>query len=149
LNGAQVGQTPLAALPLDADKRAVIEITLDGYKPVRQDVLGRTQTLDLNLEPLPAVPTPAPEVVLKLVSTPPGAQVVLNDAVLGTTPLEFKAKKSEAELAFIFRLPGHRPEKRAVAPTADAEVKATLLKNGGPLRPGPQPHDDLGIKTGR
>ena len=72
----------------------------------------------------------------------------LGDTVLGTTPLDQKLPRSDAELTFTFKLAGHKPEKRSVTATADAEVKATLVRLGGAASK-PPPHDDLGIKTGR
>jgi hypothetical protein len=70
-------------------------------------------------------------VALKLTSQPSGATVLLGDTVLGKTPLEHRLAKSQSEVTFLFKLAGHRPERRTVTPSADAEVKATLAKAGG------------------
>ncbi|MBI5547863.1 MAG: serine/threonine protein kinase [Deltaproteobacteria bacterium] len=106
------------------------------------------QSSDLVLEKDAPSPVPAAGemVVIKLLSQPPGATVTLDDKVLGTTPLEHRHSKSEVEATFAFKLAGHRLEKRTVALTADAAIKATLPKLGGVKAP---PADDLGIKTGR
>jgi hypothetical protein len=149
VDGASAGQTPLDRFALAAGKRVAMDVVLDGYKPVHQDVIGQgPQTFGFALEKLQVTPPPVPEVVLKLVSQPPGATVSLGDTVLGTTPLDQKLPRSDAELTFTFKLAGHKPEKRSVTATADAEVKATLVRLGGAASK-PPPHDDLGIKTGR
>ena len=61
------------------------------------------------------------------------------------TPLDHRLPKSNDELTFTFKMAGHHTEKRTVAPSADAEVKATLAKLGGVAKP----KDDGSIKTGR
>ncbi|HEY3447691.1 MAG TPA: serine/threonine-protein kinase [Myxococcales bacterium] len=156
IDGASAGVSPIDKLPLTAGKRVSVEIVMDGFQAVRQDVIGQgAQRIDLALVKIEAPPTPPPpaaEVVLKLASHPSGATVSLGDEVLGKTPLEHKLAKSQNEVTFLFKLAGHRPEKKTVTPSSDAEVKATLAKagGGGGKPPPPQPPPgDLGIKTGR
>jgi hypothetical protein len=148
IDGAQVGRTPVEKVSLVSGKRVAVTMELEGYKPVRQDVLGQgALNLDVPLEKIETAPPPAAEVVLKLTSDPPGATVSLGETVLGTTPLEHRMPRSESEATFVFKLAGHRQEKRSVALTADAEVAARLSKPGTTLKP--PPPNDLGIKTGR
>ncbi len=148
LDGVQAGLSPLQSIALGNGKKATVEILLDGYQPVKQEVLGRPgQALDLTLEKVAVVPAAPAQVLLKLTSQPPGATVSLGELVLGKTPLEHRLDKSEAELAFSFKLSGYRPEKKSVVPSSDGEVRATLAKLGGAAKP--PPGDDLGIKTGR
>ncbi|MGC4114173.1 MAG: serine/threonine-protein kinase [Myxococcales bacterium] len=154
IDGASAGVSPIDKLPLTAGKRIKVEIVMDGFKPLSQELIGQgARVIDVDLEKAdvaPPPPPPATDVVLKLTSQPSGATVSLGDEVLGKTPLDHKLAKSQNELTFLFKLAGHRPEKKTVTPSADAEVKAMLAKaGGGGAKPPPPPPGDLGIKTGR
>ncbi len=154
LDGVEIGSTPLMGHSLQAGKRAELEVTLDGYKPVKRVLSGGgIENLDLALERIEPVKAPdvvlavTEEVSLQLVSSPPGAQVLLDGNELGKTPLSYKHLKGDTALSFQFRLAGHKPVTRTVTPLESAEVKAVLskVKKGG----GSKEPDPLDIKMGR
>ena len=72
VDGEEVGTTPFSApASLDAE-RHVVEVALDGHRPLRQEILVsplETVTLDLTLEPLAETP---PDVVAPEVPPPAG-----------------------------------------------------------------------------
>lgn len=149
LDGEEIGTTPLMGYALEPGKRVQLEVSLDGYQPVKRLLSGNgVENLDLALEKVAPEPTEtvaaAEQVTLQLVSTPPGAQVVLEGREIGRTPLEFQYARGEDALTFQFRLAGHRPVNRTVTPTESAEVKAVLPKVKKVNVPEP-----LEIKTGR
>ena len=76
-----------------------------------------------------------PETVsLSFTSDPPGADVLVDGAPRGQTPLVLDVPRSDGELAVGFRLAGHRDRTRAVRASRDAAIDVTLEKLAPPPR---------------
>ncbi len=81
LDGALIGKTPLD-LPAVASGAHVLELALAGHSPYHADFsvqAGETRQVKADLAPLPGT--------LKIVTTPAGARIYVNDTFRGESPL--------------------------------------------------------------
>jgi serine/threonine-protein kinase len=80
---------------------------------------------------------PDPEhVFLRFVSDPPGADVFLDDDLLGRTPLAQVFERSDRTARFVFLLPGHEATDEVVSFDGDVHVKVALKPI--PIQPEPR-----------
>ena len=71
---------------------------------------------------------------LSLVTTPSNAQVFSDEAVIGTTPLVLEWEKGKLA-TLSFRLAGHAPQTRTLAPQADLMLEIELGKIPAEAKP--------------
>lgn len=84
-----------------------------------------------------AVPTPSrdtlprgvdPEQIVHLESEPTGAEVVVDDAVIGNTPLPLPRPASGEERRIVLRYPGHETTAVALTSSSPSEIRVALPK---------------------
>ncbi len=96
--------------------------------------------------PPPAVATPPPvaappplptTVLVRVVTTPAGADVYVGDELepRGQTPLAMKLPRSSQNLRLGVKLPGYEPQTSDLVPDSDSRVQMTLVKSAPPPRP--------------
>jgi hypothetical protein len=104
--------------------------------PDEEPVAEAPPTEEPPAEGAPAAKAPA-QVAMRLESKPPGAQVVVEDEVLGVTPFTAKLVKpgGEARTVLVFRKDGYEPYTRPVALVKGARVVVTLVKQAPAKRP--------------
>lgn len=87
IDGEQLSTVTPATLVITADQSHYIELMLAGHHPGRRDGIrvetGRSAAVELALEPMPAA--------LEIRTRPPGAQILIGDRLIGTTPRTFDA----------------------------------------------------------
>ena len=76
-------------------------------------------------EELSVAQNPA-HVLLRIASDPPGAEVFLNEELLGHTPLAHVFEKSDRSEQFTFHLPGHEAVSETVSFDADVRLHVAL-----------------------
>ena len=79
--------------------------------------------------PAPAVkvtPAPTPEVSISVISTPEGAEIRMNDKVVGKTPAMLKMLRSEDAATMTISLAGHIQRDLMFLPSEDRLLTATL-----------------------
>jgi formylglycine-generating enzyme required for sulfatase activity len=101
VDGEVVGETPLDPLTLEAGNH-LLEVAAPRYRTVAREVeiegLGREQQLTLALEPDWAL--------VRVETEPPGAEIQVDDQVLGVTPADVELLSGRRELAL--KLAGHK-----------------------------------------
>ncbi|TBH20773.1 PEGA domain-containing protein [Thermus thermamylovorans] len=126
LDGALRGRTPLSlSLP---EGRYGVELRLPGHEPYRAQVQvrrGETTRLDVRLVPLRTG-------TLLLESIPSGAEVYLDGALRGRTPLRLSLEEGTYRVEL--RAPGHEPYGAAVRVEGGRETR--LSASLRPLRTG-------------
>lgn len=78
---------------------------------------------------------PATEVLVEVVTTPPGATVTVGEGHHGPTPAELALLRGDEPVELTVRLAGHQPAKRSVIPDRDQRLELVLL----PLPRGSRP----------
>jgi len=68
--------------------------------------------------------TPEPNSVILVESTPPGAEIVHNGAVIGNTPL--KVELPAYEQLYLLRLAGYQPQLVRISPNSTESIRLTL-----------------------
>jgi serine/threonine protein kinase len=101
--------------------------------------------------PAPTAPAPSPPVVtpmvtVRVVTTPPGADVFLDGEhePRGKTPLALTMARSTENLRLVVKLRGYEPQTSDVTPDSDSRLQMTLMKLAAPrpvaaARPKPAP----------
>jgi hypothetical protein len=79
----------------------------------------------------------AGDVTVRVVSTPPGATVILEGKRLGKTPVDVRLPRRERTL-LILRLAGHRERRERVVADRDRQLRLDL-EPVAPARPPPHP----------
>ena len=79
---------------------------------------------------LPMGEAPPTSVRMRFTSTPEGAEVLLGDTVLGTTPFEAEVPRDAASVRY--RLARHRGEEVALTPEEGGVVTARLRRRRAP-----------------
>jgi len=74
-------------------------------------------------------PTEPVEVELSLRSRPSGAQILLDNEVLGTTPFVLHRPLGDTTIDLVFRRVGYRDETRSLVPSADKELEVVLERS--------------------
>ncbi len=98
--------------------------------PVHEAITAPTLPI-VTPPPLSGEPVP---VEIGLDSVPSGAQVFVGDLLLGTTPTRYQSPPTSEPVEFVFRLPGHEPEKIRALPAQGLTVSAKF-----PPPPAPSP----------
>jgi formylglycine-generating enzyme required for sulfatase activity len=108
VDGAPVGNLPRGAIELEPGPH-IVAVTAPRYQPVEQAVeiegLGREQRLALTLPPDWAV--------VRVETRPEGAQIRVDDELLGTTPADVEILSGQRQLAL--KLPGYKRVERTLA----------------------------------
>lgn len=78
---------------------------------------------------VPAVPPapPAPALTVEVRSDPPGAEVVVDGAVIGNTPMALRRPPDDGERELELRLRDHRPTTLRIGPGTPASTTAVLV----------------------
>jgi tRNA A-37 threonylcarbamoyl transferase component Bud32 len=71
-------------------------------------------------------PTPPAEVSISVTSTPPGAEIRMDDKVVGKTPTMLKIPRGEDAATMTLNLEGHVPRELMFLPSEDRLMTATL-----------------------
>jgi hypothetical protein len=82
--------------------------------------------------PVPAAPAP---IEIGLASAPTGAEVYVDDVLVGTTPAKYLAAPGGKPVEFIFRLEGFEPEHVRALPAKGLTVTAKFNPPPAPKRP--------------
>jgi Protein kinase domain/PEGA domain len=110
LNGRDVGKTPLTLRGIAPGKYSM-RVLFDGYEPLEKEIeVKANEFADLG-----AIALARPKAVVDLSSTPAGAKVLQNGAMIGTTPLR-RDDFGPGEATFVVTMAGYLPH----------EVKANL-----------------------
>ena len=121
----------------------VLVVALGGWYATRGPVAPEVATspvtpLSVPSEPLKVVEPVAvvgPErVKLTMVTTPSNAQVLVDGALIGMTPLLLSWEKGRSA-TFVFQLEGRAPERRTVAPQTDLVLEISLKPSGAAASP--------------
>jgi formylglycine-generating enzyme required for sulfatase activity len=124
VDGETAGTTPLAPLSLEPGLHT-IAAEAPRYQRAEREVdiegLGREQSISLSLAPDWAV--------VRIETTPPGAEIRVDEQALGITPAEVEILSGRRELAL--KLAGHK----RVTRTLDVEAGATQAIGPIPLDP--------------
>lgn len=128
LNGEELGRTPLreqAVEPGDYE----LSIAAERYLPLTQTVRipGRSEVTELSLTLAPAWGE------ISFTTTPPGAEILVDGQLLGTTP--YTAEILEGEHELILKLPAHKAWQGALAVTAgeDRQLDPVVLERADGL----------------
>jgi hypothetical protein len=78
--------------------------------------------------PAPVEPAPAPMVTIRFDSEPQGAEVLVDGAVVGVTPLDRRLKRSEGTASVQLRLAGHDSYEARLSLAEDTSIKPALAK---------------------
>jgi len=95
-----LGRTPLVDIPIPARVRH-LRFELDGFLPMEKEVPPDARSLELTLERAP--------VVLRIHSEPSGAEIFLNDELVGKTPLAALSVPGEGLHRLTLKKPGYEP----------------------------------------
>ncbi len=97
------------------------------------------------LDPVPVAPTPT-SVKITLTTTPAGAEVVEDQAVVGVTPLTIDWARGTTR-TLTFTLAGHRPLQKALRPELDQAFDFTLepVRANPQVKPKPKKPEDPAI----
>ncbi len=127
INGSARGQTPLTLERL-ASGESRIQVELPGYYAYEERTVlraGQDVVVNATLRPKPGR--------VQVVSTPPGARILVNDRFRGETPAGLHLSKGEYELRV--ETPGYAPESRTITiDSTDERVEEfSLNKTSGTL----------------
>lgn len=79
---------------------------------------------------VPALPTPPPpapaSLEIPIVSVPAGAGVWVGDALIGTTPMQYRAHEGDPPVEFLFRSAGYADERVRALPSPALRITAQL-----------------------
>jgi serine/threonine protein kinase len=136
-SNAPVPNSDMIDAPMLASRRRVLLLALAAAASV---ALALVVFLLLRTKPAPvvALPPPAALAPVEITSTPPGARVELNGAVLGHTPGKFDLAAGPHTL--IVTLDTYKAETVVVEPTTAATSRAIIL-TPNPVRPAAKPVD--------
>ncbi len=101
LDGNDLGRSPLRALEIPPGTYT-LAVTADRYQPATQEItiLGRQTVNDLSISLAPAW------AAVSISTTPPGAEIMIDGQVLGSTPYTAEVLEGEHELTL--KLPAHK-----------------------------------------
>lgn len=120
LNGQELGRIPLRDLEIEPGEYA-LTVTAERYLPLTQTVVvpGRSERSALNVTLAPAWGE------VSFATTPPGAEILVDGQVLGTTPYTAEILQGEHEL--ILKLPAHKAWQGPLAVTAGADQQLPMV----------------------
>jgi hypothetical protein len=113
IDGIEAGATPLSAPLRVAAGRHIVDAVVSGYLPARVEVIvaGQTRvstTLELR-------PSEARLAHVEVHCPLPGAEIYLDGALLGQTPLRASVTTEPGERSFELRRPGYRTQKQVIS----------------------------------
>ncbi|MCG5051706.1 MAG: PEGA domain-containing protein [Myxococcales bacterium] len=121
-----LGETPLLDTPVPCG-RALVTLRKDAYEPI---LVTMTATPDGPV--VFSTPLLRPEADVELVSEPPGAQVFVDDRLVGVTPARVALRQLET-VQLRLEKTGYRPLARALRPTsAERRVRFELARARDP-----------------
>lgn len=124
IDGLSAGVTPVTVMGVACDRNLRVTIDKVGFEQLRRQVAlaaGEPLNLQANLE--------RPRVMMRLTSSPPGAQVAINRNPVGKTPLAVELN-AVAEAEVLLQMRGYRPYRVKLVPSVQRELVAQLV----PLR---------------
>jgi hypothetical protein len=128
LNGQELGRTPLRDLEIEPGDYE-LSIAADRYLPLTQPLTipGRSETTAVDLTLAPAWGQ------ISFATTPPGAEILVDGQLLGTTP--YTAEVLEGEHELILKLTAHKAWQGAlnVAAGEDQQLTPVVLERADGL----------------
>lgn len=124
IDGLSAGVTPVTVMGVACDRKVSVTIDKVGFEQLRKQVTlaaGEPFHLQASLA--------RPRVMLRVASTPAGAQVAINGKPVGETPLAVELGGA-AETAIVLQKKGYRPYRATLVPSVQRELAAQLV----PLR---------------
>ena len=133
-DGEVIGKTPTTVTRPEG-QTPLLTFELDGYATKQLQLPGtgaRTQDIPVDLERL----APA-KAWLKLVSDPPGADVYVDEELLGTTPFEWRPVAADGEVQLRFAKTGFAPQTvlaELAASSSATQIETELKRLSTPKR---------------
>jgi hypothetical protein len=124
IDGLSAGVTPVSVVGVRCDSPLNVTVDKVGFESMRKQVQladGEPFHLQATLQ--------RPKVMLRVASTPAGAQVAINGKPVGRTPLAVELS-AFADAGVLLQMKGYRPYRATVVPSAQKEIVAQLV----PLR---------------
>ena len=109
----------------------------------KQEVATKTPPQNVTdkkeIAPSPQIEPKAPSfVTINVVTTPPGAEVLLNNEYLGTTPAELKLDQADAIETFTFKQKGFDDTTRNISLAQSTHLEVALKKTNDSRKKGPK-----------
>jgi hypothetical protein len=124
IDGLSAGVTPVSVVGVACDRAVGVSVEKIGFDSLRKRVqlaAGEPFHLQATLQ--------RTKVMVRVASTPAGAQLAINGKPVGRTPLAVELDAS-AEAAVLLQMKGFRPYRTSLVPSARRELTAQLV----PLR---------------
>lgn len=124
IDGLSAGATPVSVVGVRCDRPVSVTVDKIGYESTRKQiqlVAGEPFHLQATLH--------RPKVMLRVASSPAGAQVAVNGKPIGKTPLAVELN-AFADAVVLLQMKGYRAHRATVVPSAQKEIVARLV----PLR---------------
>lgn len=125
VDGKRLGRTPLSKARVRG-RHNLLRLELRGYQPLSRQLGPQDTVLFFTMEPLPWT--------LAVVTEPPGAEVFLNGARVGLTPLPALPIPAEGEQELVLRLEGHEAWRARLDRNAPFPETIRLTPEALPLR---------------
>jgi serine/threonine-protein kinase len=98
VDGQRIGTTPIAGVEIPKGAQRML-FQLEGHLPKEVALAGQGNRLEIELEAIPYT--------IRVVTDPPGAEVLLNGKPVGRTPLEALSVPSTGKPQLQIRMPGY------------------------------------------
>jgi hypothetical protein len=121
IDGLSAGITPVSVVGLACDRQVTVTVDKIGFDTLRKHVQlsdGEPFHLQAALQ--------RSRVMLRVASTPAGAQVAINGKPVGKTPLAVEIDAA-AQATVLLQMKGYRPYRTNLVPSATREIAAELV----------------------